>query len=307
MLNTRRGRRLFLYLASMTTIPASTASSITSTHRAAVLGSPIDHSLSPVLHNAGYRSLGLTHWSYDRILCTDKQLPDLIDNADSTYQGFSVTMPAKFAALEYASEATPRALRIGSANTLVRRDAGWLADNTDVDGVVGALGELFAEDLTPLQGEQALVIGAGGTARPAVWALILSGIRHITIANRSDRSSEFYPLLEDTDASLNFVRLDEDISEFATKAAVTVSTIPAQGSSNLAQQVIHAPLLDVIYSPWPTPLTQAASAHGTPIVGGHVMLAHQAFTQFKLFTGEDAPRDVMRSALYQALNIAPEK
>ncbi|AER69195.1 Shikimate dehydrogenase [Corynebacterium pseudotuberculosis] len=307
MLNTRRGRRLFLYLASMTTIPASTASSITSTHRAAVLGSPIDHSLSPVLHNAGYRSLGLTHWSYDRILCTDKQLPDLIDNADSTYQGFSVTMPAKFAALEYASEATPRALRIGSANTLVRRDAGWLADNTDVDGVVGALGELFAEDFTPLQGEQALVIGAGGTARPAVWALILSGIRHITIANRSDRSSEFYPLLEDTDASLNFVRLDEDISEFATKAAVTVSTIPAQGSSNLAQQVIHAPLLDVIYSPWPTPLTQAASAHGTPIVGGHVMLAHQAFTQFKLFTGEDAPRDVMRSALYQALNIAPEK
>ncbi|AEQ06699.3 shikimate dehydrogenase [Corynebacterium pseudotuberculosis] len=291
----------------MTTIPASTASSITSTHRAAVLGSPIDHSLSPVLHNAGYRSLGLTHWSYDRILCTDKQLPDLIDNADSTYQGFSVTMPAKFAALEYASEATPRALRIGSANTLVRRDAGWLADNTDVDGVVGALGELFAEDFTPLQGEQALVIGAGGTARPAVWALILSGIRHITIANRSDRSSEFYPLLEDTDASLNFVRLDEDISEFATKAAVTVSTIPAQGSSNLAQQVIHAPLLDVIYSPWPTPLTQAASAHGTPIVGGHVMLAHQAFTQFKLFTGEDAPRDVMRSALYQALNIAPEK
>ncbi|AEK92480.1 Shikimate dehydrogenase [Corynebacterium pseudotuberculosis] len=307
MLNTRRSRRLFLYLATMTTIPASTASSITSTHRAAVLGSPIDHSLSPVLHNAGYRSLGLTHWSYDRILCTDKQLPDLIDNADSTYQGFSVTMPAKFAALEYASEATPRALRIGSANTLVRRDAGWLADNTDVDGVVGALGELFAEDLTPLQGEQALVIGAGGTARPAVWALILSGIRHITIANRSDRSSEFYPLLEDTDASLNFVRLDEDISEFATKAAVTVSTIPAQGSSNLAQQVIHAPLLDVIYSPWPTPLTQAASAHGTPIVGGHVMLAHQAFTQFKLFTGEDAPRDVMRSALYQALNIAPEK
>ncbi|KEX87676.1 Shikimate 5-dehydrogenase I alpha [Corynebacterium pseudotuberculosis] len=218
-----------------------------------------------------------------------------------------MTMPAKFAALEYASEATPRALRIGSANTLVRRDAGWLADNTDVDGVVGALGELFAEDFTPLQGEQALVIGAGGTARPAVWALILSGIRHITIANRSDRSSEFYPLLEDTDASLNFVRLDEDISEFATKAAVTVSTIPAQGSSNLAQQVIHAPLLDVIYSPWPTPLTQAASAHGTPIVGGHVMLAHQAFTQFKLFTGEDAPRDVMRSALYQALNIAPEK
>lgn len=291
----------------MTTLSASSAPSVTITHRAAVLGSPIEHSLSPTLHNAGYQAMGLTHWEYGRILCTEAQLSEIVGNADATYQGFSVTMPAKFAALDYATEVTPRAARIGAANTLVRSDTGWLADNTDVDGVTGALSELFDGDLAALQGAHALVIGAGGTARPAVWALIQSGIKHITIANRSERSVEFYPLIEETDASLSFARLDGDISEIAAKSAVTISTILAQGSSQLAYQAVHAPLLDVIYSPWPTPLTQAASAHGTPAVGGHVMLAHQAFGQFRLFTGHDAPREAMRSALYRALHIAPEE
>lgn len=300
------GRRLFLYLATMTTLSASSASSETITHRAAVLGSPIEHSLSPTLHNAGYQALGLTHWDYGRILCTETQLPDVVGNADTTYQGFSVTMPAKFAALNYATEATPRAARIGAANTLIRSDAGWLADNTDVDGVTGALSELFDGDLTPLQGAHALVLGAGGTARPAVWSLMQSGIKHITIANRSERSAEFYSLVEGTDTSLSFACLDAGINELAAKSAVTISTIPAQGSSQLAHQAIHAPLLDVIYSPWPTPLTQAAIAHGTPVVGGHVMLAHQAFGQFRLFTGKDAPREAMRSALYRVLRISPE-
>ena len=89
-------------------------------HRAAVLGSPIAHSLSPVLHSAGYEAAGLDGWEYERIECTAEQLPDIVGNADESYRGFSVTMPGKFAALEFADEVTDRARAIGSANTLVR-------------------------------------------------------------------------------------------------------------------------------------------------------------------------------------------
>jgi shikimate dehydrogenase len=104
------------------------------THRAAVLGSPIGHSRSPLLHNTGYRTAGLEHWSYGRFECIAEQLPELIGALDNSYRGFSVTMPAKFAALDFATERTDRAERIGSANTLVRIGegvhAGWRADNT---------------------------------------------------------------------------------------------------------------------------------------------------------------------------------
>lgn len=115
----------------------------TTTHRAAVLGQPIGHSRSPVLHNAGYAALGLDHWAYDRFDCDADALPGLVGGADLSYRGFSVTMPAKFAALAFADESTERARRIGSANTLVRTDTGWRADNTDVDGIRGALAELL--------------------------------------------------------------------------------------------------------------------------------------------------------------------
>ena len=87
-------------------------------YRAAVLGSPIEHSLSPVLHSAGYAAAGLDGWHYERIECTAEQLPEIVGSADASYRGFSVTMPGKFAALEFADEVTERARAIGSANTL---------------------------------------------------------------------------------------------------------------------------------------------------------------------------------------------
>lgn len=93
--------------------------------KAAVLGKPITHSKSPVLHNAGYKALGLLDWSYGSFECDATQLPELVTGLSEEYVGFSVTMPAKFAALEFATEATTRAQLIGSANTLVRIDSGW--------------------------------------------------------------------------------------------------------------------------------------------------------------------------------------
>ncbi|OOL29361.1 shikimate dehydrogenase, partial [Rhodococcus rhodochrous] len=121
---------------------------VTGGRKAAVLGSPIAHSKSPLLHLAAYRALGLTDWTYERIECTGEQLPALVAGLGPEWVGVSVTMPGKFAALEFATERTDRAVLIGSANTLVRTADGWRADCTDVDGVTGALRGAGVGDLT---------------------------------------------------------------------------------------------------------------------------------------------------------------
>ncbi|MGO2653967.1 MAG: shikimate dehydrogenase, partial [Corynebacterium casei] len=103
--------------------------------RAAVLGQPIAHSMSPILHSAGYKALGLDDWSYSRIEANADTLPSIVADAEEDYRGFSVTMPGKFAALNFATTVTERARLMGSANTLVRTEEGWQADNTDTEGV----------------------------------------------------------------------------------------------------------------------------------------------------------------------------
>ncbi len=109
-------------------------------HRAAVLGKPIAHSLSPVIHNAGYAAAGLTGWSYTRIECAAAELPALVAGLGPEWAGLSVTMPGKEAALTVAAEVSPVAAAVGAANTLVRRpDGSWYADNTDVTGMVEVL------------------------------------------------------------------------------------------------------------------------------------------------------------------------
>ncbi len=146
--------------------------------KAAVLGSPIAHSRSPQLHLAAYRALGLP-WTYERIECTAEQLPGLVDGLGPEWVGLSVTMPGKEAALAYATERTERAELVGSANTLLRIDGGWRADCTDVDGVLGALRGGGVAALS-----EAMVLGAGGTARPALLALAELGATAVTIVAR---------------------------------------------------------------------------------------------------------------------------
>lgn len=273
----------------------------TTTHRAAVLGQPIGHSRSPVLHNAGYAALGLDHWAYDRFDCDADALPGLVGGADLSYRGFSVTMPAKFAALAFADESTERARRIGSANTLVRTDTGWRADNTDVDGIRGALAELLGGG--GLVDKRAVVVGGGGTARPAIWALLEAGVAHITVVNRSDRTSELTGLVDAFPTTLSYLPLEGDVEAEAAAAAVVISTVPSAAVAGLEEKLAHAPVLDVIYDPWPTPLVTVARSRNIPAVGGHVMLAHQAYGQFEQFTGQPAPREAMRAALEASLGM----
>ncbi|MDY3127946.1 MAG: shikimate dehydrogenase [Corynebacterium sp.] len=272
--------------------------------RAAVLGSPIGHSLSPVLHNAGYEALGLHDWHYSRIECDAAELPGVVESADEEFRGFSVTMPGKFAALGFATKVTQRAKLMGSANTLVRTAEGWLADNTDTEGVEGALAELLdnAGDANRTSQRRALVIGSGGTARPALWALAKQGFQHIDLLNRTDRRAELSALTDALGLKIEPLHYKDNLRAVATKADVIVSTVPSAAINDHVFSLAHAPVLDVIYDPWPTPLTACAAADGYRTVGGHRMLAYQAFSQFEQFTGFPAPKEAMFAALAQHIS-----
>ncbi|OBI27306.1 shikimate dehydrogenase [Mycobacterium sp. E1386] len=262
--------------------------------KAAVLGKPIAHSKSPQLHLAAYRALGLHDWTYERIECDAGQLPAVVGGFGPEWVGVSVTMPGKFAALRFADERTERAERVGSANTLVRTSAGWRADNTDIDGVAGALAS-EVEAAGP-----ALVCGSGGTAPAAVLGLAQLGVTAITVVARDpDKAARLVDLGTGIGVRTRFVGLDSDeLPAAVAGAGVLVSTIPAEVGARYADIFAAIPvLLDAVYDPWPTPLAAAVAAAGGRVISGLQMLLHQAFTQVELFTGLPAPREAMAAAL----------
>ncbi|MFB7875044.1 shikimate dehydrogenase [Nocardia sp. NPDC056064] len=262
--------------------------------KAAVLGKPIAHSRSPQLHLAAYRALGLD-WSYERVECTAEQLPGLVDGLGPEWVGLSVTMPGKEAALAHADVRTDRAVLVGSANTLVRTEAGWLADCTDVDGVLGALRGGGVGTL-----EEAVVLGAGGTARPALLALSELGSRSVTvIARDAGRARSAVELAERLGMTVSTIGFDDaGLAAVCARAGAVVSTIPSSAAAAVAESVAGAPVvLDAIYNPWPTPLAEAVAAAGHTVVSGLQMLLNQAYGQVELFTGQPAPRAAMAAAL----------
>lgn len=261
--------------------------------RAGVLGSPVAHSRSPDLHLAAYRALGLDDWTYDRIECTAGQLPAVVGGFGPEWVGVSVTMPGKFAALKFADESSERARQVGSANTLVRTDRGWRADNTDIDGVAGALGHLPGL-------RRAVVLGSGGTAPAAVAGLARCGVTEIAVLARDPGKAA---ALVELGTGLGLLTRFVDIAGAGAAAAagaadVLVSTIPAAAAADYAETLAAVPvLLDAVYDPWPTPLAAAVLRRGGQVVSGLQMLLHQAFSQVEQFTGRPAPRREMAAAL----------
>jgi len=256
-----------------------------------VLGSPIAHSKSPLLHLAAYRALGLNDWTYERIECGAEELPAVVGGFGPEWVGVSVTAPGKFAALRFADERTVRAEQVGSANTLVRTERGWRADNTDVDGVAGAIGSTSG---------QALVCGSGGTAPAAVVGLAQLGVAAITVVARDpEKAARLVDLGSRLGVPTQFCGLDSDgLTDRVAAAEVLVSTIPAEVAARYAGTFAPIPvLLDAVYDPWPTPLAVAVAAAGGRVISGLQMLLHQAFAQVEQFTGLPAPRDAMTCAL----------
>lgn len=261
---------------------------------AAVLGSPIAHSRSPQLHLAAYRALGLHDWTYERIECGADELPGVVGGFGPEWVGVSVTMPGKFAALRFADERTERAELVGSANTLVRTPRGWRADNTDIDGVTGALG---AEGSVS---GHAVVSGSGGTAPAVVVGLADLGVSAITVVARNpDKAARLVELGDRVGVTVRFHELETaDLATAVSDATVLVNTLPAGVAARYAAAFAKVPVvLDAIYDPWPTPLAAAVTAAGGRVISGLQMLLHQAFAQVEQFTGLPAPREAMIAAL----------
>ncbi|HET8988014.1 MAG TPA: shikimate dehydrogenase, partial [Humibacillus sp.] len=162
--------------------------------RCAVWGSPVAHSLSPILHRAAYAALGLTTWSYDRREVDAPGFASALEELDETWRGLSLTMPLKEVALEAATEATDTARETAAANTLVRVEGGWLADNTDVYGITAALAAVGC-DLASDAVAEVVVVGSGATARSAVAAVAAAAgdavtSRRVTLMVRDEARPE---------------------------------------------------------------------------------------------------------------------
>ncbi|GGO23119.1 shikimate dehydrogenase [Micromonospora parathelypteridis] len=265
----------------------------------AVVGKPIAHSLSPVIHNAGYAAAGLTGWSYTRIECAAAELPDLVAGLGPEWAGLSVTMPGKEAALAVADAASPVAVAVGAANTLVRRpDGSWYADNTDVAGMVQVL-----TDAGVMAGAAVTVLGAGGTARAALAAAAQLACSSVTVvARRAAAVDELRPVARALGVALTPAGW-ADAHRYLSAAGVAVSTVPKGVADPLAGAVAWRPgavFFDALYDPWPTPLAASAVAAGLRVVSGLDLLLAQAVGQFEQFTGVAAPVEAMREALLAA-------
>jgi len=263
--------------------------------RAAVLGSPIAHSLSPILHRAAYRELGLTDWIYSAIECDELRLPSLLDSLGPDWAGLSLTMPLKRAVLPLLDHVEPLVTQVGAANTVVFAAGKRRGFNTDVGGIVTALREAGVTT-----GGNVLVLGSGATACSALAALDAIGGVAVCVAVRALARAK--PLLAVADRLGMQVTLTEFGSALASRPwQLLISTIPAAGAEPVAAQLRNGTLaagavFDVVYDPWPTPLAAAADAAGSTVISGFDMLVHQAADQVELMTGRPAPVSAMRAA-----------
>ena len=261
--------------------------------RCAVLGDPIAHSLSPVLHRAAYDATGLD-WSYDAVRVPAGGLADHLAGLDASWRGLSLTMPLKREAMPLADTVSARAALVGAANTLVLVEGEVHADNTDLPGAAAAIRERYDGPVTA-----ATVLGAGATAASVGLALCDLGARSLLLLARDPaRATETVTAVERHPCG---PRVEVGLlTDRPAQGEVLVSTIPAAAQdAGLVARSVDAPVVfDVVYDPWPTPL--AAASGSRVLVSGLDLLAHQAALQFEIFTGLPAPLERMREAGLQA-------
>ncbi|MGW6207689.1 shikimate dehydrogenase [Streptomyces sp. NPDC055089] len=267
--------------------------------RAAVLGSPIAHSLSPVLHRAAYAELGLDDWSYDRFDVDEAALPGFVEGLDGSWAGLSLTMPLKRAIIPLLDSVSETAASVEAVNTVVfTEDGRRTGDNTDIPGMIAALRERGVE-----KAESAAVLGAGATASSALAALSQICAGPVTAYVRSrERGDEMRGWGERLGVDVRIADWAE--AEQALHAPLVIATTPAGATDGLMGAVPERPgtLFDVLYEPWPTGLASAWESRSGAVIGGLDLLVHQAVLQVEQMTGRSpAPLAAMRQAGEQAL------
>ncbi|MEV6295173.1 shikimate dehydrogenase [Streptomyces sp. NPDC051896] len=271
----------------------------TDARRAAVLGKPIAHSLSPVLHRAAYDELGLTDWSYERFEVDEAGLPSFFEKLGPEWAGLSLTMPLKRAVIPLVDVISETAASVDAVNTVVfAEDGRRIGDNTDIPGMVAALREHGIEQVG-----SAAILGAGATASSALAALARICTGEVVAYVRSEaRAAEMRQWGERLDVEVRTA--DWADAEQALRAPLVIATTPAGTTDALAAAVPERPatLFDVLYEPWPTKLAARWSMFGGAVVSGLDLLVHQAVLQVEQMTGRSpAPLDAMRRAGEKAL------
>jgi len=281
--------------------------------RAAVLGKPVAHSLSPVLHGAAYEALGLD-WVYGAAEVDDVELADVVADLDGEWAGLSLTMPLKHVALEVADVVDPLAEVVGAVNTLLVQPGpgrGLLVGaNTDVHGVVAALREAAGREGWRPDG--AVVLGGGATAASTLAALAELGITESLVLVRNPaRAGALQRAAHRMGVHITLRRWTsvQQAADAVRSVDVTVSTLPAHAGDELGDHLAASGeghtagrvLLDVAYDPWPSRLAASFAAGGGTVAPGWAMLLHQAAEQVRLMTGRTAPVEAMRAALTEAL------
>jgi shikimate dehydrogenase len=268
--------------------------------RLAVLGYPVSHSRSPAMHNAALAELGLAGaWSYEAIEVMPEHFAALVASLpDDGFAGVNVTVPHKLAALALADQASDAAREIGAANTLTLSRGAIAAENTDAAGVLGALGE-------PPTGKRALVLGAGGSARAAIWALRNAGAQ-VSVWNRTSSKAESLaaefaieraagddPLaIGEFDLVLNATTLGLAQASERPASATDLKNLPFDADSIHARQVV----VDLVYGSHETALASCARERGARVIDGLEVLVHQGAASLRIWTGVDPPIETMRQA-----------
>jgi shikimate dehydrogenase len=258
------------------------------TKRFAVLGSPIEHSKSPLIHNTAYGVLGLD-WSYDKIEVPRAGLRKFISELDAEWAGFSVTMPLKEEAFRFVDSKNEAAELTGAVNTLARTETGWAGYNTDVFGIVQAVRTAAIGRLNAV-----LIIGSGATATSAVVAVreLAPDAKVLVFA----RNSQARAALVSFAGSIGLqARSVSSLKSPAQRADLVISTLPGGALDEISAKLNRwfgfnprGAVLDVAYSPWPSAFAAHWSKAGRPTISGLDMLMWQAIAQLRIFTQGDA-------------------
>jgi shikimate dehydrogenase len=268
-------------------------------NRLAVLGSPISHSKSPLIHRAAYAVLGLD-WSYEAVEVTGATLENFVRSRDASWRGLSLTMPLKRDIIPLLDRVDPLVTLVGGANTLVFEDAGTAGFNTDVFGVERSFVDAGARELRSV-----LVLGAGATAASVVAGVARLGAERITVQARTPAKAA--PLVELGRALGVSVEAVDWTARVAGVPDAVVSTLPGGQNDLVFDESVRSGsiLFDVAYDPWPSALARAWADAGGTVIPGIDLLLHQAVGQLRIFVGgdpeapladEDAVLVAMRSA-----------
>lgn len=273
-----------------------------------IIGDPVEHTLSPGMHNAAFKKLGLDN-IYVPFHVKAEELESAIDGAYSLgIKGLNVTIPHKTDVINYLDYLDIAAGLIGAVNTVEFGENGAVGHNTDGIGAVRAI-----EEVSPIKDKKIMILGAGGAARAISFQLLLSGAKKIVISNRTiEKASELKKdLVEKLEPDVKVTDLGVELENELNDSDVLINTTPVGMYPNISQKplvtsnMMHEDLIvnDIVYNPLKTGLLVEAEKAGAKTITGVKMLMYQGVESFKIWTGIEPPIETFQKALMKEMNI----